>query len=51
MFVVFDCGEAWIYPLVGGRVDYSRTLPWPADWPEYITGRWLSARGIRYATA
>ena len=50
--VVFDCDEAYLYGRdPDGRIDYSETVPWPADWPPWITDRWLRARGIPWTTA
>ena len=50
--VVFDAGEAHLYGRgPDGRVDYSNTVPWPTDWPPYLTERWLRDRGIPYTNA
>ena len=52
MFVLFDGGLAFVYARrrgPDGRVNYDE-MPWPAYWPSYVTGRWLSARGIRWKT-
>ena len=50
--VVFDMGEAHVYGRgPDGRVNYDESLPWPAGWPEYITGGWLRDRGIPWITA
>ena len=52
IFVVFDMGEAHIYGRGDdGCVNYDVSLPWPDEWPPYITGRWLSDRGIPWTTA
>jgi hypothetical protein len=50
--VVFDMGDAHVYGRgPDGRVNYDESLPWPADWPPYITGRWLRDRGIPWIIA
>lgn len=50
--VVFDMGEAHVYGRGrDGRVNYDVDLPWPEDWPQWITGEFLRARGIPWTTA
>jgi hypothetical protein len=50
--VVFDCDEAHVYGRnTDGSVNYDVELPWPADWPQWITGEFLRLRGIPWCAA
>ena len=47
--VVFDLDEVRIYPVQdSGAVDHDNDLPWPTDWPKYLTSAFLDARGIKW---
>ena len=48
--VVFDMGDALLYGRASnGKIDYSDTLPWPKDWPKYITTRFCNNHKIPWS--